>query len=172
MKFLPLPVQPCILKTRGLLGDGFLNKFAWYITRNLIHFCFETILRKGWFYTITLTKKWCRWWFFQLTSTSVVVGLCCLFVHMLQCLLQALISQVVWVGTVHGPWQHICHLSVHMLQCLLWALISQVVWKYRAWPLTARTTKSWAMCWPTRCSDSKFCSLNENTLYGIQQWLG
>ena len=26
MKFLPLPVQPCKLKTKGLLGDGFLGK--------------------------------------------------------------------------------------------------------------------------------------------------
>ena len=25
MKFLPLPVQPCMLRTRGLLGDGFLK---------------------------------------------------------------------------------------------------------------------------------------------------
>ena len=26
MKFLPLPVQPCMLRTRGLLGDGFLKR--------------------------------------------------------------------------------------------------------------------------------------------------
>ena len=76
MKFLPLPVQPCILKTRGLLGDGFLEKYFWLII-----------------------------------SLNFALNL--------------------------------------------------------AWPLTARTTKSWAMCWPTRCSESKFCSLKNITLHGI-----
>ena len=37
MKFLPLPVQPCILKTRGLLGDGFLDKYFWLISQLCFH---------------------------------------------------------------------------------------------------------------------------------------
>ena len=72
MKFLPLPVQPCMLKTKGLLGDGFLGKWEYWMIFNS-----------------------------------------------------------------HGLSQH------------------------RAWPLTARTTKSWAICCPTRFSESKVCSLKK-----------
>ena len=85
MKFLPLPVQPCMLRTRGLLGDGFLRRGS-----NIYSFDRFAIGTKS-----TLRPE-----------------------------------------------------EQADLAC----------------PLTARTTRSWAMCCPTRFSESKLCNLQSWSL--------